>query len=257
MSRRAPGNLLAAALIPLVFAAPLVVLAVEAFADSWRAPDLVPADLGFRGFEIAFGRSIVGEALLNSLEIAIATTALCLVIGWPAARALAARGFAGRRWILLLLALPLLMPPYLAGFGLTEWFIRLGIDGTLFGIVLAHVTFALPYAIVVLVAGFGRELVRLEEMARASGATPLETLRWVTLPSLRPVVAVASLLAFLVSWSQYGTTLAIGGGRPTLPIVMLPFVISDPQVAAALALVFLAPCVIALFAATRLGREVL
>ncbi|MDQ3759532.1 MAG: ABC transporter permease subunit, partial [Actinomycetota bacterium] len=159
--------------------------------------------------------------------------------------------------ILLLFALPLLMPPYLAGFGLTEWFIRLGIDGTLVGIMLAHVTFALPYTIAILVSGFGDDLSRLEEMARASGASPLATLRWVTIPSLKPVLAVAGLLAFLVSWSQYGTSLAIGGGRPTLPIVMLPFVRFDPQVAAALALLLLAPAFAALAAATRMGRRVL
>lgn len=250
-------SLWAGTLLALVFAAPLAVLALQAFADSWRAPDALPADLGLRGFEVAFGRGGAKDALLNSLGIAIATTALCLVIGWPAARTLAGKGLAGRGWIMLLLALPLLMPPYLAGFGLTEWFIRLGIDGTLAGIVLSHVTFALPYAIIVLISGFGAELRRLEEMARASGATRIATLRWVTVPSLRPALAVAGLLAFLVSWSQYGTTLAIGAGRSTLPIVMLPFVRTDPQVAAALALLFLAPCVAALLAATRLGREAL
>jgi hypothetical protein len=57
-----------------------------------------------------------------------------------------------------------------------------------------------------------------------------------------------------VSWSQYGTSLAVGGGLPTVPIVLVPFAQSDPQVAAALSLVFLAPPLLALAAAARAGR---
>jgi putative spermidine/putrescine transport system permease protein len=256
MSERGRSGVLGGALV-ILFAAPLAILALQAFADSWRAPDALPSDLGTRGFDVGFAQGNAADALFNSLVVGIGSTVVCLVVGWPAARAIAGRRLARRSSLLLLFALPLLMPPYLAGFGLTEWFIRLGIDGTLAGVVLAHVVFALPYAILILVSGFGADLSRLEEMARASGATPLATLRWVTIPSLKPVLATAGLLAFLVSWSQYGTTLAIGGGLPTLPIVMLPFVSSDPQVAAALALLFLVPALAALGAAARMGREVL
>lgn len=241
----------------LLFAGPLVVLALQAFADAWRAPSVLPSELGLRGFEIAFGRAAAGDALATSLTIAGLTTVVCLLVGWPAARAISRRGLARRGTILLLLALPLLMPPYLAGFGLTEWFIRVGIDGTLVGLVLSHVVFALPYAVIVLLSAFGRELEALEEMARTTGTGALARLRLVTLPLARPALGVAALLSFLVSWSQYGTTLAIGGGRPTLPIVMLPFVRTDPQVAAALALVFLAPCIVALAFAARTQRAVL
>jgi len=249
-ARIAGGGALAA-----LFVLPLIVLALQAVADSWSAPGVLPDDVGGRGFDIAFGSGRAGEALANSIAIAIATTAVSLAIAWPAARAIGMRFKPPAALIVVALALPLLMPPYLAGFGLTEWFIRLGIDGTLAGVVLSHVTFALPYAVLILISGFGRELLTLEEMAASSGAGPLERLRWVTLPALRPTLAIAALLAFLVSWSQYGTSLAIGGGLPTLPIAMLPFVRTDPQVAAAMAILFLAPCVVALTVVARSARS--
>jgi hypothetical protein len=44
-----------------------------------------------------------------------------------------------------------------------------------------------------------------------------------------------------VSWSQYGTSLIVGGGIPMLPVVLVPFVRADPQIAAVLDLIFLAP----------------
>jgi len=252
---RSPAKRVAAPLAVALLALPLTVLVAQAFADVWRAPGVLPDELGWRGFELAFERAGAGEALLNSVVIGLLATALALVVGWPAARVLGQRLLPRNGLIFLLLALPLLMPPYLAGFGLTEWFIRLGLDDSLAGIVLAHLTFVLPYAIVILLSGFTARVDELEEMARVAGAGWLARLRLVTVPSLRPTIAAAALLAFLVSWSQYGTTLAVGAGRPTLPIVMLPFVRTDPQVAAALALVFLAPCLLALALAARAQRS--
>ena len=59
------------------------------------------------------------------------------------------------------------------------------------------------------------------------------------------MLAVAALLGFLVSWSQYGLSLAVGGGTPMLPLLLVPYIASDPQVASVLALVFLAPALLA------------
>lgn len=250
-----PATRIAVTGVALVFAAPLAILAVQALADSWRDPAILPQEVGLRGFDIAFGSANAGAALANSIVVALLATAISLSAGWPAARVLGARRLPHNGPFLLLLALPLLMPPYLAGFGLTEWFIRLGMDDTILGLVLAHVTFALPYAILILLSGFGRALDELEEMAATLGLSRWRRLRLVTVPALRPTLAAAALLSFLVSWSQYGSSLAVGAGRPTLPIVMLPFVQSDPQVAAALGLVFLAPCLLALVAAVWLRRD--
>jgi putative spermidine/putrescine transport system permease protein len=82
--------------------------------------------------------------------------------------------------------------------------------------VLAHLTVVLPYVVLVLAPGFGGRFAELEEMARTAGLGPARRLALVTLPSLRPALAAAALLGFLVSWSQYGSSLAVGGGPPTV-----------------------------------------
>jgi putative spermidine/putrescine transport system permease protein len=78
----------------------------------------------------------------------------------------------------------------------------------------------------------------------------------VTVPLLRPGLAVGGLFAFLVSWSQYTSTLIIGGGKvQTLPLLVYTFTRSgDNPIAAALALLFVAPAIVALVLATRLLR---
>ena len=151
----------------------------------------------------------------------------------------------------MLLALPLVVPPYATGTGLAEWFLRLGLADTHAGLVLAHLVYALPYVVLVLAPAFEAGVAELEEAARTLGAGPARRLTLVTVPTVGPALAGATLLAFLVSWSQYGASLAVGGGLPMLPLVLVPFVGTDPQVAAALALLFLVPAVAALAVAAR------
>jgi len=120
--------------------------------------------------------------------------------------------------------------------------------------VLSHLVLVLPYVVAVLLSGFAPQLRELEDMARTQGVRPAQRLAWVTLPAVRPTLGAAALVGFLVSWSQYGSSLAVGAGRPMLPLVMLPFVRSDPEIAAVLSLLFLAPALLALAAATRARR---
>jgi putative spermidine/putrescine transport system permease protein len=242
-------------LLGTALAAPLVGLVVRAFADAWRAPAVVPQQLGTGGFAYAFSPAAgAGTAVVNSLVVALAATAVALAVGWPAARVLGEGRLRRPLPVFLVLAVPLLVSPFATGTGLAAWFIRLGLADSLPGLVLAHLVYVTPYVVLLLAPAFGARVTELEEAARSLGAGTLRRLLSVTVPAVRPALAAAALLGFLVSFSQYGTSLAVGGGLPMLPLVLVPFVGADPQVAAALALLFLAPAVAALVLATRAGR---
>lgn len=233
-------------------ALPLLLLPVWAAADVWRAPALLPQQFGTRGLDVVLAPgSDALAATANSLVVALVTVLVALVLGWPAARWLAVADARRRTLVLVVVALPLLVPPYAVGTGLTEWFLRLGLADTRTGLVLSHLVAVLPYVVVVLSTAFGPPVRRLEEAAAVLGAPPLTVLRRVTLPTVAPTLAVASLLGFLVSWSQYGTSLAVGAGIDMLPVLLEPFVGRDTQVAAALSLVFLLPPLVALAVTVR------
>lgn len=248
-----PALVVVVALAALV---PVLTLLVRAAADEWRSPRVLPQRLGTRGVEAAFAdASGAREAILNSVMVGVAATAIAIVIAWPAARAIGERRLARTGPVWVLLGLPVLVPPYATGSGLTEWFIRLGIADTQAGLVIAHLVPVLPYVVLILAGGFSPEVRDLEEAAAVHGVGQIRRVAFVTLPAIAPVLAVAALLGFLVSWSQYGLSLAVGGGIPMLPLLLVPFVASDPQVAAVLALVFLAPAVTAVaFALALIGR---
>lgn len=250
--RRAPAGVVGA-----VLAAPLLVLVVRAVADVWRAPAVVPQQFGLRGLAAV---ADVGAAVANAAGVAVGTTIVAVAIGWPAARWLAEAGRGGVRRrrtatvVQILIALPLLVSPFATGTGLLTLLLRLGLADTLVGIGVSHLVYVLPYVVLLLRPAFGNVLTDLEEAAGVLGAGRWQRLWWITVPSVRGPLAVVALLGLLVSWSQYGTSLAVGGGIPMLPVVLLPFVGRDPQVAATLGLVFVAPALIALGASLRWGR---
>ena len=66
MSERTRRRVIGVTLV-LIFAVPLAALALQAFADSWRAPSLLPTELGLRGFDVAFGSAGAGGAAANSI----------------------------------------------------------------------------------------------------------------------------------------------------------------------------------------------
>lgn len=222
----------------IVLAGPILTLVVQATADRWFGTAIVPQRFGLRGLRHAFADPAVPAAVRNSLLVALATVTLAVALAWPAARALAADG---RRSLQLALLAPLLVPPLAIGEGLVPWFLRLGIADTIPAIVLAHLVTVLPYVTLALVPGFTPQILELEHAAATLGAAAPRRLLTVTAPAIRRHLALALALGFTVSWSQYGTSLVVGGGIPMLPVVLVPFVRSDRQIAALLDLLFLAP----------------
>ena len=109
--------------------------------------------------------------------------------------------------------------------------------------------------ILVLIPGFTGALRRREEAARVLGASRFQVWWGVTTRILAGRVGVALVLGFTISWSQYGSSLGVGGGIPMLPLVLVPFVRSDPQIAAVLDLIFLLPPFLLFASALRAGVD--
>ncbi|NNF99323.1 MAG: ABC transporter permease subunit, partial [Desulfobacteraceae bacterium] len=125
-------------------------------------------------------------------------------------------------------------------------------------VVLIHLTFCLPYAVFVMWGVFANYNPEYEDQARSLGATPFQILCRITAPMVFNGMVVAGLFAFLLSWSQYLSTLIIGGGQiTTLPILLFALINSgDRPVAAAVSLVFIIPALLALvFSSRYLGNH--
>lgn len=241
-------------IVATLVAVPFVPLFLWTFAGEWRFPDLLPSELSLRGLRyLAEPGGRVFEAALTSFAIAGATATASVVVGLPAGVALGTRSFRGKGLIIFFILLPILVPPLASTMGIHLTFIRLGLADTTLGVFVVHLVPTVPYAAIILTSVFAERTGELEQTARILGATPWRAFLYVTLPDIAPGVAVAGLLAFLISWGQYILTLLIGGGNVvTLPMLLFSAASgNDPVIASALAMVFALPAVLALVVALR------
>ncbi len=250
-------SLLLSILIPVGF--PFLPLVLWSFADKWFYPSLIPGQFGMRAWHYVFntaGSQILGS-LSTSFSLAVVTAVISLILGVPAGRALGLHDFPGKKLVMLFLLLPIIVPPLSIAMGLHLWFIKINLAESFFGVVLIHLTFCLPYTIYVLRGIFSDYNPDFEAQAQSLGAPPGAVIFRVTLPMILPGIIVAALFSFLLSWSQYLSTLIIGGGKMlTLPILLFSLMASgDRPVAAAVSLVFIFPALLALTGSAHyLGR---
>lgn len=184
--------------------------------------------LELSGFITLATRPYYRELLWFTFWQAALSTLLTLLVGMPAAYALARFRFPGKSLLRALLTVPFVLPTvvvasaFLALVGprgrLTLWLEAWGLPAlnlqhTLALILLAHIFYNIA-VVVRLVGGFWATLdPTLTEAAAMLGAPPWQRFRHVTLPLLLPVVGAAALLIFLFTFNSFGVILILGGAR--------------------------------------------
>ena len=214
-----PRRLLAAhsALVYLFLYAPVAILVVFSFNASRQTAF-------WTGFTLDWYRRLLGNELLfravrNSLVVAGAATALAVLLGTPAALALARFSFRGRRATQALLYLPVIIPEVVLGAALVTFFGAVELHLSLWTVVIAHVVFSVSYVAIVVRARLAGLDPALEEAARDLGANSFETFRRVTLPLAAPGILASALLVFTLSIDDYVITSFVAGvGATTLPL---------------------------------------
>jgi putative spermidine/putrescine transport system permease protein len=226
---------------------PLVPLIVWSFAHGWRFPDLLPREWSMKAWDYALSdTSGVLASLGTTTLIAVVTTALAAIVALPAGRALGLHRFRGKSLVELIILAPLIVPGIAVGLGLHSVFLRLGLTGTVGGVVLVHLIPTLPYMTLVMAAVFANHDPDYEDQARSLGAGRVAVFRHVTLPAIMPGLLAAAAFTFLVSWSQYALTLLIGSGKVvTLPLLLFSFASSGRNdIAGAIGLIYVLPGIV-------------
>ena len=240
MSRKAFSRLVLGVTAVCVLA-PAALLLVWSVTGRWPWPRLTPETYSLRTLrELLLGSGGFLPLLGSSIALAGATAALATAVALLTARATAFYSFPGRGLARFCGILPLLVPGTVLAMGLHLAFLRLGLADTVVGVLLVHLVSALPYCVAILTDVTAAVGLALEEQAAVLGAPPLTAFRGATLPRLAPGILSSMSMAFTISYSQYFSTLLIGGGRVrTLALVLVPYIQSgDRPLAAACAAVF-------------------
>ena len=183
--------------------------------------DYIIPSLPFRGFTLKWYRElgydfVLHEALFNSLFIAACTTVVSTVLGTLAAFPLVRCTWRYKRSSQLLVILPMIIPHFLMGVALLLFFAFVKMPLSRLTIILGHVVFTLPFAVLIVstrLYGFDRTL---ERAAGDLGANPARTFWHVTLPLILPGVVGAALLVFTLSMDEFLITYFVSGQKGTL-----------------------------------------
>lgn len=220
LSRRAEFLLRSAASVTLAFIyVPLLVIALYAF-NSSQALEWPPPGLTLEWFGKAIDNPGARDAFLLSLQVGAISTAIALLLGTLASLAVARYSFFGRETISFLVIIPIALPGIVTGVALNTSFTQiLGIDLSIFTIVVGHATFCIVVIYNNVIARLRRVSGNLEEASADLGANPWMTFRRITLPSMRTALVAGGLLAFGLSFDEIiVTTFTAGTGDQTLPL---------------------------------------
>ena len=210
---------------------PMALVVLWSVTERWAWPDLLPQRFSLRTVkELLFGFASLPHLLLSSITLALMVAVLATVVGVLTARATELYQFRGKALVRAGSFLPLLVPGTVFAMGIQITLIRMGLSDTMAGVVLVHLICAAPYSITILTDVTRALGSRYEEQAAVLGAAPLRAFWEVSFPALLPGILSSFSMAFIISYSQYFTTLMVGGGRvKTISLVLVPYIQSGDR----------------------------
>jgi spermidine/putrescine transport system permease protein len=207
-----------AGLALLYLLVPIAIILVFSFNDPRGRFNFIWQEFSLDAWTDPFGVPGIGDALVNSLEIAALSTLVATALGTLTALALVRYEFRGRAPVNFFIFIPLATPEVVLGAALLSLFLNFSVATGFGTIVIAHIMFNLSFVIVTVrsrLIGFDRSL---EEAAQDLGATPWQTFRLITLPLIMPGVISAALLAFALSIDDFVITNFTSGPTITFPV---------------------------------------
>lgn len=164
-------------------------------------PEYFPIDATLSAFSNAISNE--GHHLLISLVVALGTAALSLIVATPAAFAMAQLRVRFTRPVLFALMIGQMVPSIVMANALFKIMLTVHLINSVFALILADSTIAIPFAVLILRAfmvGIPRELI---EASYVDGASPLRSLLSVTIPVSRNALITAGLFSFLFGWGDF------------------------------------------------------
>ncbi|MFI5011401.1 MAG: ABC transporter permease [Hyphomicrobiales bacterium] len=227
----------------------------SSFAARWLGTWL-PSGFTTRWYFSAWDEFQLDDVLVVTFEVVFAVVALAGLLGVPAAYAMARRDFPGKKVVMLLFLLPLLVPPITYGIPMATVLYRTGLGGTMAGVILANLVPSLPFVILVMIPFVEQIDPRIEAAARVFGAGTFRLFIHVLLPLLLPGILAALLLVLVRTIGMFELTFLTSGPTSQTLVVALYYAVFAAGVRAvqsidAMAVIYMATTLVWLLIALR------
>jgi len=193
---------------------------VNSFGTRWFGTWL-PAGFTTRWYAAAWDEFQLDDVLIVTFQVVGAVVVLSGLLGVPAAYALARREFPGKRAVMLVFLLPLLVPPITFGIPLATVLYKAGLAGSMAGVILANLVPAVPFVVLVMIPFIEQIDPRIEAAARVFGAGTARLFAYVLLPLLAPGMLAALLLVLVRTIASFELTFFTAGPTSQTLVVAL------------------------------------
>ncbi|MDQ0348770.1 ABC transporter permease [Ancylobacter vacuolatus] len=198
----------------------IATVVINSFGTRWLSSWL-PAAFTLRWYASAWKEFQLGDVLLVTFQIAGAVVLLSALIGVPAAYALARRDFPAKPLVIVLFLLPLLVPPITFGIPLATVLYKVGLAGTMWGVIVANLVPTVPFTVILMIPFIEQIDPKVEAAARVFGAGTGRLFIHVLVPLLVPGILAATLLAMVRTVSMFELTFLTAGPSSQTLVVAL------------------------------------
>ena len=237
----------------LVIIWPMMSLFIWSIAETWYWPNALPQKIGFSYWQqalglqksLAIGAVSIVPAFFLSLMIAIIVVIISMLIAIPAGYALAKYRIPFGGFILFLFLMPNAFPQQPIFVNLLHIFTKMGLAGTIPGVILVHILVGLVFGVWITNATFRSIPPAMEEAARSVGASWLKAFFRITIPLAAPGLLASAVFVFITSLDEFTGTFFVG--LPfvnTLPMTLYSSSGYNMQFASVIAIVLLIPSIL-------------
>ncbi len=193
-------------------------------------PSFLPRGLDLTNYERVLSVGLIVTFFANSLKVSLITTVCTLLVASLAAYSLTRFRYRGRQLIQSSVLLAYMFPGILLAIPLALVYSQIGLINSHLGLVIAYVTFTLPFALWLLIAYFETIPHEIDEAARVDGATHLDVFVRIILPLAAPGIVTAGIFAFLSAWNEFTLALVLiqQNELKTLPVGLALFLQGGP-----------------------------
>ncbi len=183
-----------------------------------RPPTMLPETVTFEHYWRLLTETPFLLYFRNSVILAASTTAVVIAIATVGAYSLVRFSYRGRESLAFLVLFTYLLPSVVLIIPLYLFMVKLGLSNTLFSLVIAYTTFALPYALWLLRSFMASIPEDLESAALVDGASRMGAFVDVILPQLLPGIISTALFTFILSWNEYLYALVLVNSDAARPL---------------------------------------
>lgn len=197
----------------------MIVTSIKPQSELFRIPPTwVPETVTFEHYWRLLTETPFLTYFRNSVVLATSTTIFVVTLGTIGAYSLVRFKYRGRETLAMLVLFTYLLPSVVLIIPLYLMMVAIGLSNTLVSLILAHTTFALPYALWLLRSFMEGVPEDLESAALVDGASRMGAFRDIILPQLLPGIISTALFTFILSWNEYLYALVLVNSDSVAPL---------------------------------------